>query len=112
VVLISGRNGRRVLHGALNIQTGELVKVVRELQWFFRTKDITRLPAETLLNTELPGLLPLVPFTQDADNKIIERARQQLPTALPRKQMEQLETLLRFFWEYVHAQSATDQEVS
>lgn len=30
VVLISGRNGRRVLHGALNVQTGELVRVVRE----------------------------------------------------------------------------------
>ena len=30
MVLISGRNGRRVLHGALNIQTGELVRVVRE----------------------------------------------------------------------------------
>jgi transposase len=30
VVLISGRNGRRVLHGALNPQTGELVQVTRE----------------------------------------------------------------------------------
>jgi transposase len=30
VVLISGRNSRRVLHGALNVQTGELVRVVRE----------------------------------------------------------------------------------
>jgi transposase len=30
VVTISGRNARRVLHGALNIVTGELVRVVRE----------------------------------------------------------------------------------
>lgn len=30
MVTISGRNGRRVLHGALNIGTGELVRVVRE----------------------------------------------------------------------------------
>ncbi len=29
VVVISGRNARRVLHGALNIQTGHLVRVVR-----------------------------------------------------------------------------------
>ena len=29
-VVISGRNGRRVIHGALNAQTGELVKLVRE----------------------------------------------------------------------------------
>jgi transposase len=29
-VTISGRNSRRVLHGALNIVTGELVRVVRE----------------------------------------------------------------------------------
>jgi transposase len=29
-VLISGRNGRRVIHGALNVQTGELVEIVRE----------------------------------------------------------------------------------
>jgi transposase len=30
VVLISGRNARRVLHGALNAATGELVHLVRE----------------------------------------------------------------------------------
>jgi transposase len=30
VVTISGRNARRVLHGALNIATGEMVRVVRE----------------------------------------------------------------------------------
>ena len=30
VVVISGRNARRVLHGALNIVTGELVRVARE----------------------------------------------------------------------------------
>ena len=30
VVLISGRNARRVLHGALNAATGELVQLVRE----------------------------------------------------------------------------------
>jgi transposase len=29
-VVISGRNGRRVIHGALNVQTGELVDLVRE----------------------------------------------------------------------------------
>jgi len=73
------------------------------LQWFFRTKDITRLPAASLMNSELPGLLPLVPFTRDADSKLIERARQQLPTALPGQHVEQLETLLLFFWEYVQS---------
>lgn len=30
VVVISGRNARRVLHGAVNIVTGQLVRVVRE----------------------------------------------------------------------------------
>ena len=30
VVVISGRNARRVVHGAVNIVTGELVRVVRE----------------------------------------------------------------------------------
>ena len=30
VVVISGRNARRVVHGALNIGTGQLVRVVRE----------------------------------------------------------------------------------
>ena len=30
MVTISGRNSRRVLHGALNIATGEMVRVVRE----------------------------------------------------------------------------------
>jgi len=30
VVVISGRNARRVVHGMLNVQSGELVRVVRE----------------------------------------------------------------------------------
>jgi transposase len=30
VVTISGKNSRRVLHGAINVATGELVRVVRE----------------------------------------------------------------------------------
>jgi transposase len=30
VVVISGRNARRVLHGALNVATGELVTLIRE----------------------------------------------------------------------------------
>jgi transposase len=30
VVVMSGRNGRRVIHGALNGQTGDLVRLVRE----------------------------------------------------------------------------------
>lgn len=30
MVVISGRNGRRVIHGALHLQTGELVRLVRE----------------------------------------------------------------------------------
>lgn len=30
VVIISGRNARRVVHGALNISTGEIVRVARE----------------------------------------------------------------------------------
>lgn len=75
------------------------------LQWFFRTVDITSLSAATLLNSELPGLLPLVPFSQDADSKIIERAKHQLPTALPSEQVEQLETFLMFFWQYVQNSS-------
>jgi transposase len=30
VVVISGRNGRRVVHGMLNVRSGEVVRVVRE----------------------------------------------------------------------------------
>jgi hypothetical protein len=30
IVLISGRNARRVIHGAINVQTGELTHIVRE----------------------------------------------------------------------------------
>lgn len=77
------------------------------LQWFFRTIDITRLPAVSLLNSELSGLLTLVPFTRDADSQLIERTRQQLPTALPKHHLEQLEALLLFFWDYVQRLSAS-----
>lgn len=55
VVLISGRNGRRVLHGALNIQTGELVRVVRERS---RTDDCQAfVEALGKLRPETPKLL-------------------------------------------------------
>lgn len=55
VVVISGRNGRRVLHGALNVQTGELVHLVRERS---RTDD-SQAFVETLghLRPEAPKLL-------------------------------------------------------
>jgi transposase len=55
VVLISGRNGPRVLHGALNVQTGELVRLVRERS---RTEDCLAF-VETLgkLRPEVPKLL-------------------------------------------------------
>lgn len=53
--MISGRNGRRVLHGALNIQTGELVRLVRERS---RTDD-SQVFVETLgkRRPEVPKLL-------------------------------------------------------
>lgn len=55
VVVIRGRNGRRVLHGALNIQTGELVRLGRERS---RTDD-SQVFVETLgkLRPEVPKLL-------------------------------------------------------
>ena len=55
VVIISGRNGRRVLHGALNVQTGELVRLARERS---RTDDCLAF-VETLgkLRPEVPKLL-------------------------------------------------------
>ncbi len=55
MVVISGRNGRQVIHGALNVQTGELVRVVRERS---RTDD-SQAFVETLgkLRPETPKLL-------------------------------------------------------
>lgn len=55
VVLMSGRNGRRVLHGALQVQTGELVRLVRERS---RTDDCLAF-VETLgkVRPEVPKLL-------------------------------------------------------
>jgi len=53
---ISGRNSRRVLHGALNIVTGEMVRVVRERN---RGADsaalIAALAARTPAGKSLPG---------------------------------------------------------
>lgn len=55
VVVISGRNGRQVIHGALNIKSGELVRLVRERS---RTDD-SQAFVETLgkLRPETPKLL-------------------------------------------------------
>jgi transposase len=55
VVVISGRNGRRVLHGALNVATGELVQVVRE---HHRQADaVAFLQALGQVRPEVPKLL-------------------------------------------------------
>ncbi len=69
--------------------------------WRFDTVDIPRLPASILLEAELPGLLPLVAFAQDASAAIIETARRQLPTGAPRQQADLLESLLLRFWAHV-----------
>jgi len=55
VVVISGRNGRRVIHGALNLQSGELVRLVRERS---RTDD-SQAFVETLgkVRPEMPKVL-------------------------------------------------------
>ena len=55
VVVISGRNGRRVIHGALNAASGELVALVRECS---RQDDCAAF-IETLghLRPEVPKLL-------------------------------------------------------
>jgi transposase len=58
VVTISGRNGRRVLHGALNVTTGEMVRVVRAHS---RGADsaalVAALAARTPAGRSLPGAL-------------------------------------------------------
>lgn len=74
--------------------------------WLFDTVDIPRLPASTLLEAELPGLLPLVAFAQDTSAAIIETARRQLPTGAPRQQADLLESLLLRFWTHVQKNSA------
>lgn len=61
----------------------------RTLQWFFRTITLPALSASTLLKSELPGLLPLVPFTRDTSAEIMEIVKRQLPTAASREQREQ-----------------------
>jgi hypothetical protein len=55
VVLVSGRNDRRVIAGALNVQTGELVQVVRER---CRTADIQA--AVAALGQVRPGVPKLL----------------------------------------------------
>ncbi len=77
----------------------------RTLQWFFRTINISALSASTLLSAELPGLLPLVPFTQDANTEIVDMAKRQLPTTGPQRQIDLLESLLMFFWDYVQSKA-------
>jgi transposase len=55
VVLISGRNARRVVHGALHARTGELVRVVRERH---RAADALALVAALgAVRPEIPKLL-------------------------------------------------------
>jgi transposase len=55
VVVISGRNGRRVMHGMLNGRTGEVVSVVRERM---RGEDVA--VAMRVFGTHRPGVPKLL----------------------------------------------------
>jgi transposase len=55
VVVISGRNARRVVHGAINLATGEVVRVVRERT---RGEDVAVLVAT--LGAVRPGIPKLL----------------------------------------------------
>lgn len=54
-VVVSGRNARRVVHGAMNASTGELVRVVRE-----RSRGDDALAAVTALGAVRPGVPKLL----------------------------------------------------
>lgn len=69
-VIISGRNARRVLYGALNVQTGEVVRVLRERS---RGDDVAALCAELgarrpLTVDPITAPPPLVPRLLVLDN--------------------------------------------
>ena len=70
VVVISGRNSRRVLHGALNVRTGEQVHIVRESS---RPNDpIAFLHA---LGKHTPGC-PTIPILEHAPQQHPKRVQQ------------------------------------
>lgn len=71
--MISGRNGRRVIHGALNIHTGELVRLVRERS---RTAD-SQAFVETLgkLRPEVPKLLIWANAPPHHPKRVLEAAQ-------------------------------------
>jgi transposase len=55
IVVISGRNARRVIHGAINVQTGELVHIVRE-----RSRQDDCIAFVTALGQQDPGVPKLL----------------------------------------------------
>jgi transposase len=55
IVLISGRNGRRVIHGAINVRTGALAHLVRE-----RSRQDDAVAFVTALGRQDPGVPKLL----------------------------------------------------
>ena len=55
IVLISGRNSRRVIHGAINVRTGELTHLVRE-----RARQEDCIAFVTALGAQNPGVPKLL----------------------------------------------------
>jgi transposase len=55
IVVISGRNSRRVIHGAINVRTGELAHIVRE-----RSRQDDSIAFITTLGGHAPGVPKLL----------------------------------------------------
>ena len=65
--------------------------------WSFIGIEIYGVASAVLINPGLVGLLPLVPFTSDANRDIIERTADLVKETAPADALEELETLLLVF---------------
>jgi predicted transposase YdaD len=66
-------------------------------QWNFHSIELYRLPPERLLDAGLPGILPLVPLTQNARLEDAEEALRRLTQEEPEDEAKSLGALLAIF---------------
>lgn len=93
VVFWLQRNGKRPA-SPYRVQVGRR----RIVDWYFTGIALYDIPAQTLLDRGITGLLPLVPFCRDGDKlEVIEQAAELVKTQTTDAEQRELESLLAIF---------------
>ncbi len=91
--LFKDRHGRRPPASPYRMYVGKHLRAT----WEFNNIELYRLPPDAIMNAGAVGLLPLLPFTQNASTDMIETAMRRVKDEAPAEQVTPLAGRLSLF---------------